>query len=180
MKIAITGGTAGIGLALSNIYESQGHEVIKLSRRTGHNIRSIPKVADAIEPCDLFVNNAQVGYAQTELLFEIAKRWKDTGKTVINISTAMTQYPVSSIPGIEMLEYRLQKIALEEAVKQLRHARLGIRLITVRPGAVNTHLNQRGGIEPDVWAREMIDVVDRRDSWVDDVTIHPIRKMNDT
>ena len=72
MKIAITGGTSGIGQALSNQYEHRGHEVLRLSRRTGHNIRVIPKLADAIEPCDVFVNNAQAGYAQTELLFEMA------------------------------------------------------------------------------------------------------------
>ena len=71
MKIAITGGTAGIGQALGDLYEQQGHEVVRLSRRTGHNIRIIPRTADAIEPCDIFINNAQVGFAQTELLFEM-------------------------------------------------------------------------------------------------------------
>ena len=97
MKIAITGGTAGIGQALGNAYESRGHEVVRLSRRTGHNIRVIPKIADAIEPCDLFVNNAQAGYAQTELLFEMAQRWAGTRKHIIVISTMMTQDPVSVI-----------------------------------------------------------------------------------
>ena len=73
MKIAITGHTAGIGKSLTQIYQSQGHEIIGLSRREGNNIRNIPKISDQIEPCDMFVNNAQAGYAQTELLFEIAQ-----------------------------------------------------------------------------------------------------------
>ena len=75
MKIAITGGTSGIGQAMGNEYEHRGHEVLRLSRRTGHNIRSIPKIADVIDPCDVFVNNAQAGFAQTELLFEMSQRW---------------------------------------------------------------------------------------------------------
>ena len=69
MKIAITGHSAGIGQALAEAYV--GNDIVGLSRRNGYNIRSTPKVADQIEPCDMFINNAQVGYAQTELLFEI-------------------------------------------------------------------------------------------------------------
>ena len=83
MKIAITGGTAGIGQALGNKYEALGHEVVRLSRRTGHNIRVIPKMADTIQPCDLFINNAQAGYAQSELLFAMADRWQGTKKHII-------------------------------------------------------------------------------------------------
>ena len=138
MKIAITGGTAGIGQALGNAYESRGHEVVRMSRRTGHNIRVIPKIADVIEPCDVFVNNAQIGYAQTELLFEIAQRWSGTNKQIIVVSTMMTQDPVSVLPGLDMTAYRVQKVALEEAVKQIRHQRLGVKITIVRPGNIAT------------------------------------------
>ena len=62
MKIAITGGTAGIGLALGNVYQSRGHEILQLSRRTGNNIRVIAKIADQIESCDMFINNACLLY----------------------------------------------------------------------------------------------------------------------
>lgn len=140
MKIAITGGTAGIGQALSDIYENEGHEVLRLSRRTGHNIRITPKLADIIEPCDMFVNNAQVGFAQTELLFEMAKRWEGTRKTIMVISTQMTLCPVSSIAGIEMNQYRVQKVALEEAVHQIRNNGLKIKILLVRPGNIATDL----------------------------------------
>ena len=84
MKIAITGHSAGIGQALAKIYTEQGHEVIGLSRRIGYNIRSIPKVASVIESCDVFINNAQVGFAQTELLWEVWNRWRGQNKTIIN------------------------------------------------------------------------------------------------
>jgi nucleoside-diphosphate-sugar epimerase len=113
MKIAITGHSAGIGQALAKIYEAQGHEVVGLSRRNGYNIRSLPKVAGMIEPCDMFINNAQVGFAQTELLFEIWRRWEGQQKIIVNISTQMTDLQIP--PNREWDEYLIQKKALELA-----------------------------------------------------------------
>lgn len=143
MKVAITGHSAGIGQALAKQFEDNGHELVGLSRRNGFNIRSIPKIASMIEPCDIFVNNAQAGFAQTELLFEMYKQWEGKpGKKIINISTCMTLSPVSTLPGIDMMEYRVQKIALEEAHRQLVHLQNWPKLILVRPGAVATQPNQ--------------------------------------
>ena len=76
MKIAITGHTAGIGQALARALSQRGHKIIGLSKREGHNIRVIPKIAAKIEPCDMFVNNAQAGYAQTELLYAVWESWQ--------------------------------------------------------------------------------------------------------
>ena len=162
MKIAITGGTAGIGQALGNEYENRGHEVLRLSRRTGHNIRSIPKIADQIEPCDVFVNNAQAGFAQTELLFEMAQRWAGTGKRIIVISTMMTQDPVSVLPGLDMDAYRNQKVALEEAVKQIRHRRLGVKITIVRPGNVATSADKTvpPAANVDTWASVLVNTLE--------------------
>jgi len=156
MKIAITGHSAGIGAALATAYAD--HEIIGLSRRNGYNIRSVPKVADAIEPCDMFINNAQAGYAQTELLFEMAERWSGTGKRIIVISTMMTQDPVSAIPGLNMDHYRVQKLALEEAVKQIRNRHIGVRLTLVRPGYIATQPGQTVPPAADVnnWATVLV------------------------
>ena len=110
MKIAITGHSAGIGQALAKIYTEQGHEVIGLSRRIGYNIRSVPKVASIIEPCEMFINNAQVGFAQTELFWEVWNRWRGQNKTIINISTQMTDNSVA--PREEWDQYLIQKKAL--------------------------------------------------------------------
>jgi NADP-dependent 3-hydroxy acid dehydrogenase YdfG len=159
MKIAITGHSAGIGQSLAKVYESKGHEIVGLSRRNGYNIRSCPKVAGMIEPCDVFVNNAQAGFAQTELLFEMARRWAGTNKHIIVISSMMTQSPVSSLPGIGMTEYRVQKIALEEAVQQLRYQKLNVKFTIVRPGKINTQ--GEGGTDPDIWAQELIDILNK-------------------
>jgi NADP-dependent 3-hydroxy acid dehydrogenase YdfG len=162
MKIAITGGTAGIGQALGNEYESRGHEVLRLSRRTGHNIRVIPKIANQIEPCDIFVNNAQAGFAQTELLFEMAQRWSGTDKHIIVISTMMTQEPISTLPGLDMDAYRIQKVALEEAVKQIRHIHLGVRITLVRPGNIATSYDKTvpPAADVNVWAAVLVSTLE--------------------
>lgn len=160
MKIAITGHSAGIGQALATQYKRQGHEIVGLSKRDGHNIRNIPKIADLIEPCDVFVNNAQSGYAQTELLIEIAKRWQGTKKHIIVISTMMTQDPISCISGIDMMHYRIQKQTLEETVKQLRHQNLNLQLTIVRPGNIATSPDKTvpPSADVDVWAETLIQI----------------------
>jgi hypothetical protein len=117
MKVAITGHTNGIGQALARHYQQRGHEVMGFSRRTGHNIHLTEKLTNMIEPCDVFVNNAQSGFAQTALLWSVAQRWCGTGKTIVVISTMMAQDPVSVMPGYDMAQYRVQKVALEETVK---------------------------------------------------------------
>lgn len=162
MKIAITGHTAGIGQAMARQYQQQGHEIVGLSRREGHNIRNIPKICDLIEPCDMFVNNAQAGYAQTELLFEMAERWKTTGKHIMVISTMMTQDPISVLPGLGMDHYRIQKVALEESVRQLRNRHLGIKLTIVRPGNVATSPDKTvpPACEVNNWASTLVSLLD--------------------
>lgn len=162
MKIAITGHSAGIGQALAKVYSNYGHEIVGLSRRNGYNIRSLPKVADQIEPCDLFINNAQVGYAQTELLFEMYKRWKGIkGKQIILISSMMTCLPVSPLPGIDMTEYRTQKIALEEAFRQLNNYQDWPKLCLVKPGAVATSPEKQTPqpyADVDEWAQTLYNI----------------------
>jgi NADP-dependent 3-hydroxy acid dehydrogenase YdfG len=166
MKIAITGHTAGIGQALCQIYQGRGHEIVGLSRRDGHNIRNIPKIADQIEPCNLFINNAQAGYAQTELLFEMSKRWKGTKKHIMVISTMMTQDPVSCLPGVDMCQYRIQKVSLEQAVQQLRQEKLQIKFTIVRPGNIATSPDKTVPPAADVnnWAQVLIATLDLAES----------------
>jgi NADP-dependent 3-hydroxy acid dehydrogenase YdfG len=162
MKIAITGHSAGIGQALAKEYTARGHEIIGLSKRHGHNIRVVPKIADLIEPCDVFINNAQAGFAQTELLFEMSKRWNHTNKHIIVISTMLAQDPVSSLPGTEMNLYRVQKVALEESVRQLRYISSGLRLTVVRPGNIATSPDKTvpPAANVDHWAKTLVSIFD--------------------
>ena len=181
MKIAITGHTAGIGQALAEEYTLNGDEIVGLSQREGNNIRNTPKICDQIEPCDVFVNNAQAGYAQTELLFEMAQRWSGTKKHIIVISTMMTQDPVSSIPGLDMDHYRLQKVTLEEAVHQIRHRRLGVKITIVRPGNIATSPDKTVPPAADVnnWARTLLDLLDmakNNNLTIPDISLGPLNK----
>jgi hypothetical protein len=112
----------------------------------------------------LFVNNAQTGFAQTELLFSVYKEWQGKeNKKIINIGTLMTAEPTSTLPGLEMTEYYVQKVALEEAIKQLRYNRDWPKLCLIKPGAVAT---QPGQISPRpyadviVWAQKIVDILD--------------------
>jgi NAD(P)-dependent dehydrogenase (short-subunit alcohol dehydrogenase family) len=141
MKVAITGGTAGIGQALAKQFETDGHEVVVLSRRNGYNIRSIPKVAAMIEPCDMFINNAQVGFAQTELLFDIWRRWQGQQKYIVNVGTQMTDMFLP--PKEEWDEYIIQKKALDLATQLLEQRSEWPRLMLVRPGATATQPGQQ-------------------------------------
>jgi nucleoside-diphosphate-sugar epimerase len=140
MKIAVTGHSAGIGQALAKVYEAQGHEVIGLSRRNGYNIRSLPKVSSMIEPCDMFINNAQVGYAQTELLFEVWRRWRGQEKYIVNVGTQMTDLFLP--PKEEWDEYIIQKKALDLATQLLEQRSEWPRLLLVRPGSIATQPGQ--------------------------------------
>ena len=157
MKIAITGGTAGIGQALTQIYQTQGHEVVVLSRRNGYNIRSLPKVAGMIEPCDMFINNAQVGFAQTELLWEIWRRWQGQDKVIVNISTQMVLMQYA--PKTEWDEYLIQKKTLELAQETMTYRSELPRLILERPGAIATQPGQIAPSYVDVneYAKEVVE-----------------------
>lgn len=157
MKIAITGHSAGIGQALANIYQAQGHEIVGLSRRNGYNIRSLPKVAAMIEPCDVFINNAQVGFAQTELLWEVWRRWQGQDKIIINISTQMVM--MQHAPKLEWDEYLVQKKTLEIAQEIMMYRSKLPRLILERPGSIATQPGQTVPPYEDVneYAREVVE-----------------------
>jgi NADP-dependent 3-hydroxy acid dehydrogenase YdfG len=158
MKIAITGHTAGIGRSLANSYYSRGHEIIGLSKRNGDNIRNVIKIAHKIEPCNMWINNAQDGFAQTELLFEMARRWQGSHKHIMVISTMMTQQPSSSLPGLDMDLYRVQKVALEESIRQIRHRYLEVNVTLVRPGNVATSTDKTvpPAANVDHWAETLV------------------------
>ena len=161
MKIAITGGTAGIGLALAKQFETAGHEVVPLSRRNGYNIRSLPKVAGIIESCDMFINNAQVGFAQTELLFDVWNRWRGQRKFIVNISTKMTEQLYA--PTEDLDQYIVQKKALELAHNQCRHRSIWPKMILIQPGKVATQPGWEPPIYEDVdnWAKAQIELIEK-------------------
>ena len=170
MKIAITGHTAGIGRAFAEQLARRGHSIVGISRREGENIRRIIHTASIIEPCDMFINNAQTGYAQTELLYEVWKRWQGKERYIWNISTKMTELPINSTPDgqndFAMSQYRNQKLALEEASRQLRFKNSWPQISVIRPGGVATQKNFANTDKSDVdlWVKSIIDTFSHNDN----------------
>jgi hypothetical protein len=161
MKIAITGHTAGIGRSFARYLSARGHEIVGLSKRDGNNIRNTPKIVAQIIECDMWINNAQSGYAQTELLYKVVEAWKNNkSKMIWNISTTMTKS--TDIPKIVdqsdlmLMEYKNQKRALEDAHYELKNR--GPRMCLICPGVVATQPYNQAGIDAadvDAWT-EMI------------------------
>lgn len=176
MKIAITGHTAGIGKSFARRLSSQGHEILGLSKRTGDNIRNTPKIVKQIIPCDMWINNAQAGYAQVELLYKVWEHWRETpGKMIWIISTIMTtKSAIPDIPGsskVAIGEYKNQKRALEDAFYQLRDMSK-TRLLLIRPGMIDTQ--GRGGANTDQWVDTICDFYQmtlERDLWIDEISL---------
>lgn len=145
MKIAITGHSAGIGLACQRVL-SADHEIIGLSRSNGYDICNVVQVADAAESADVFINNAYCDYQQTYLLEEMFKRWRNHDKIIVSIGSACTAYPrieqhLDSAPW----PYRDHKRSLETLFRQLVKEPAACKLQLVSPGPVDTqmisHLN---------------------------------------
>jgi NADP-dependent 3-hydroxy acid dehydrogenase YdfG len=166
MKIAITGHTKGIGKALADAYQSRGHEIVGLSRTTGHDIHNTLSCADLIESCDMFINNAHAGFAQTELLVEMAKRWQDTHKHIVNIGSVITQHRrllagFDKVPLYEVELYRVQKVALEEAIIRIRNTRTNLKLTLVRPSKTAANKENAavmGAAEVNNWAETLVKI----------------------
>jgi len=144
MKVAITGHKKGIGQEFHRQLQELGHDIVGISRSDGENIRRTVHTASLIEPCDIFINNAISMYAQTELLFEVWHRWKDTKEThhIWNISTKLCELDhdigIKGITFRESMQYRNQKMALELAHHQLDFQPSNIKMLLIRPGDVRT------------------------------------------
>ena len=117
MRVAITGHSEGIGKSFSEILTERGHEVVGLSRRNGHNIRSLHKIIGPIVDCDWFINNAQAGFAQTELLYKVWHQWHNQPKLIWLIGSIISTHYNTDF---EMQEYQLQKQTLDKAYYNLK------------------------------------------------------------
>jgi len=171
MKVAITGHTSGIGQGLSELFEHIG-----FSRSNGydlrfreHRVRMLKEISD----CDVFINNADLGWEQTSLLFEVWEQWKDKEKIIVNIGSNAADYrPNFSRP------YNVQKTALQDACLQLQQAYRPCKVILIKPGYVDTprvqHINAIK-MDPRELAHYIKELVDMKHKsfWIPVVTIYP-------
>lgn len=139
--IAITGTTRGIGKAISDLLEEEGHNIISLNRSAGFDL-TLPwdqlehKLYPAIKHADIFINNAQREFTQTKILQYLFTNWKnENDKAIINISSTVGDKRQDA-KG-KWNKYQIQKIALDEACKQLEG--MGkCKVTNIRPGWVDT------------------------------------------
>ena len=138
MKIAITGHTSGIGLALADRLK-QDHDIVGLSRSNGYNIEEVTDIVEAAKDCDVFINNAYCEYQQALILQVLYSIWKDTDKQIINIGSVVTNYPRSQIELEDYpWPYRDHKIALEKMFRKLAREHNSCSLHLISPGPVDT------------------------------------------
>jgi len=115
MKYAITGHTQGLGYAIANVVGDDN--VVGFSRSTGYDIANKTdrqRIINESMKCDVFINNAHSGFAQTELLYELWDAWADTNKIIVNIGSNTTD-GIKSYSHI----YTAEKMSLEKASEQL-------------------------------------------------------------
>jgi hypothetical protein len=132
LRVAVTGHTGGLGLALFNHFKSNGHDVIGFSRSNGYDI-ALPsvreKIVNELSNVDLFVNNAYVNYDRSQFLMlsKVFDSWKGVNRTIVNISTRYTN---------EQNDYCITKheqdIFCQERIYQLPH------IINLKPGMIDT------------------------------------------
>lgn len=112
MKIAVTGHTSGIGKSISERFD-----VIGFSRSNGYDItKDQEKIVKESTDCDVFINNAQKGFYQTELLYTLSKSF--SGK-IINIGSISKDWVKPPRRMLSIKEYSVQKLSLVHANDQL-------------------------------------------------------------
>ena len=128
MKVGVTGHTSGIGKAIYSRYHSNA---FGFSRFNGYDIgKDKWKIIQDSKHCDVFINNAQDGFAQTELLYALSKNFK--GK-IINIGSTAKDWTNGFKKNYK---YSVEKVTLNTANDQLFWA--GVDTCVINPGHVDT------------------------------------------
>lgn len=122
----VTGGNRGLGLAIADHFKAR-----TLQRDNGFDItHKVKEIAQESLKYDVFINNAFDGppqedwanFAQTQLLMEVFKVWKENNKSgyIFNIGSIGAHTIVAPEPSFET--YRVSKDALAHASKQCTKA----------------------------------------------------------
>ena len=139
MKIAVTGHTKGIGKALADLYPNS----LGFSRSNGYDVSKSEDIELIIKTtiemdCDVFINNAYNGTAQTTIFESLLKHWNtDSSKTIVNINSR-TIYN-----GPNQRQYTTDKKLLRSsAVNAIRDIDRKCRVININPGYVETDMTK--------------------------------------
>ena len=138
MKVAITGHTSGIGLAIADAFRARGDEVVGMSRSNGYDLaKKRSKVVKVASKCDVFVNNRHQynDDTQLQLLFAMAEAWDGQDKTIVNLGSRAGEWYLHG----QSDAYSVYKHALDAACQQLfNRPDQRPRVMNVRPGWVDT------------------------------------------
>lgn len=135
MKYAITGHTAGIGKAFSELPEVKNN-FVGFSRTTGYNIKSADdrrRIVKDSEECDVFINNAYNLYHQTDMLYELHRKWKNKPKVIVNLGSNTTE-SMKDFPH----PYTAHKASLEAASLQLSGIKCQCSTVLIKFGYVGS------------------------------------------
>lgn len=164
MKIAITGHTAGIGKAIADWFSARGHDVVGFSRSNGFDIGDdsiIDKIIEVCNDVDMFVNNAQIDFQQTKLLYKLQEKWQGQHRTIINIGSSRTQnwdYSHFDRPTYPR-HYHTAKLSLDEACKLLWSVGQWPRIMLVKPCGTHTSGQINYSVPNRVSAEDMADLI---------------------
>jgi hypothetical protein len=138
MKIAVTGSTWGIGAAIKQKFQEQGHQVIDFSRSEGWDISdpaTQDRIVEEIQDCDVFVNNAHAGFSQVDLLFKAQESWRGKKKIIVNIGSSITmRWDTKNRDP----RYRNEKLALDDACEFLWNRDPWPQIMLFKPCAADT------------------------------------------
>jgi nucleoside-diphosphate-sugar epimerase len=133
MKVAITGHSRGLGKALWDRFAEQDDvELVGFSRSNGYNI-ALSNIQDKIvtesSDCDLFINNAYSGFAQTDILIKMTDAWKhQANKWIVNVGSLASYHDKR-----RMWPYSVHKIALDRQTEQVQANFPWPKVINFRP-----------------------------------------------
>tara|TARA_B110000971_G_scaffold192930_1_gene205542 strand:+ start:3431 stop:3952 length:522 start_codon:yes stop_codon:yes gene_type:complete len=131
-RIAVTGHTRGFGKYMFEHLSEEGNLTSGFSRSTGYDITKRDdrnSIIRQVKDCDIFINCAQEGFNQTELLYDLFEIWGDQKKLIINIGSNARDFTNKDQP----YRYGVRKLALNHASKQLGRASI-CKVVTVDYG----------------------------------------------
>ena len=151
MKVAVTGHTRGVGKAIYDYFQAEGHEVLGFSRSNGYDLTDDSRKNAALTEilnCDIFVNNAFVSfkdpihhksYLPVEMLFEVHKEWMNNKNKKIIVMGSLASSMVGTI-GYEYGGYQIHKYAIDRACWLLTQSSVYPYIHLLKPGRIDTDL----------------------------------------
>lgn len=171
MKIAITGHTNGLGKAIHNYYNNLGHECIGYSRTNGFDInQKFDDICNAVQSCDLFINNAHYEEIQAKFLFSLASN----DLKIVSIGSESSDYYEQNKNSYsqEKLIYTLSKKKLDDIHNHLSLTSKA-HMLMIKPGYMENH--PKKNIR---YAIKFLDIIKVIDFWTTNLSFTSVTFKN--